>query len=583
MKIMSLKLWFEKLRLAFLRFPFTIAYLFGLAYLLFSNINNWLPDIQPHTWTLFGLGIPMSIAITLYAEQFLNKFSRLAFQLLGLLLLYAFCDFLPDKLIPVYNYQVVSLGLVFLLSASFVSYFKPDNDVQFWEFCKSTIIQLIIAFVFSQVLMLGLSLAVISLKELFDVDIQKNVYANLAVICYVIFGPIYFLMNIPDEIDKQKDIAVFYTFLKILGLYILLPILALYSLILYVYFGQILIKWELPNGWLSTLVTVLSFGGFLTMMILYPLHSEGKPKLVKWFSRYFPLILFPLLVLMFVGIYRRLSDYGITINRSYILLLNLWLFGICHYLFYSKAKHLKWIVISFTAILLLATVGPWSVPTVTKRILTNNLEELFETSEMLENGKLLVDPNQQIDSLTSSKIVETIRYLNYNYGNAPISKFFLYSLEQKSLNQIFAALHLNIPADTTKTTYIYANIKPDYMVEIGRYQYMFDCNFNSGNNLISKNDRFVFTLKGDIVILHDSKNSKYDLAISLKPWLEKIELLTKEHKNNDLSVQDMTVVGNGIRFVVKNLSANYNAATSEYVIENLDVNVFLKSKVVFRR
>jgi len=77
----------------------------------------------------------------------------------------------------------------------------------------------------------------------------------------------------------------------------------------------------------------LALGGFLSMMILYPLRLQSENKVVTYFSKYFPVIIFPLLILMTIGIFRRFDDYGLTINRGYVFLLNLWLYGICIYLF----------------------------------------------------------------------------------------------------------------------------------------------------------------------------------------------------------------------------------------------------------
>jgi len=101
--------------------------------------------------------------------------------------------------------------------------------------------------------MLGLSLAVLSLDELFKVNISDKVYKNLAVICCGLFAPIYFLANVLDENEKRKHKLEFNKFLNIMGLYILLPILAVYVVILYVYLIQIIANGNYPTvgflGW----------------------------------------------------------------------------------------------------------------------------------------------------------------------------------------------------------------------------------------------------------------------------------------------------------------------------------------------
>ncbi|MEI7505031.1 MAG: DUF4153 domain-containing protein, partial [Paludibacter sp.] len=335
MKRLSLKILIEKVRLVTLRFPFTLIFIFGLAYYLMLKINNHDTEIQQRIWAFLSLGIALSILVTLFSEEFKKQIIRIGLNLLSVILLSIYVYWLPEKLLTNHYYQLVIIGLSFILSSFIISFLKKNNDVPFWEFSKNVILQLFISFVFAQVLMSGLSLAILSLKELFGVNIKPEVYGNLAVFCYLIFASIYFLANIPDEIEKRKSEYTFNKFIKILGLYILLPILAIYSLILYVYLAQIILKWELPNGWVSTLISTLGVGGFVCMLILYPLRLENENKIVILFSKYFPLLLLPLLILMSVGIIRRFGDYGLTINRCYVLILNCWLYFISIYLFLS--------------------------------------------------------------------------------------------------------------------------------------------------------------------------------------------------------------------------------------------------------
>ncbi len=70
------------------------------------------------------------------------------------------------------------------------------------------------------------------------------------------------------------------------------------------------------------------------------------------------MIVVPLLVLMTVGIARRISDYGFTVNRAYILLLNLWFYGVYIYLFAVRGRHVKWILISAVVVAFVSRVAP---------------------------------------------------------------------------------------------------------------------------------------------------------------------------------------------------------------------------------
>jgi len=100
---------------------------------------------------------------------------------------------------------------------------------------------------------------------------------------------------------------------------------------------------------------------------------------------------------MSIGIFRRIGDYGITINRCYILLLNIWFYGIYIYLFLTKSQHIKWILMSLVGIALISSIGFWSVAnTVEKYSLTK------DENTMLYNG------------ITETIEIEKGKYLSFN-------------------------------------------------------------------------------------------------------------------------------------------------------------------------
>ena len=579
MKKISIKSWLLKLQIVAQRFPFTLFFILGLSFLFFLEINKLNNDIQPHTWTFFSLGVIVSLAVSLYAEDIKrNKMLWVAIQLVSISVLLIYCYTLPEKFESINYFQSIAIGVSFVLTAFFASFLKKNTDVSFWEFSKTAVMQLVIAFVLSQVLMLGLSLAVLSLQELFHIDIKNEVYQNLAVICYALFAPIYFLSNIPYDTEKYKEEFQFAAFLKILGLYILFPILMLYTLILYVYLAQIIVKWELPNGWVSTLVSVLGLGGFITMFILYPLRKQNTNKWLDFFYRIFPLILFPLLVLMSIGIFRRFSDYGITINRSYVLLLNLWLYLICIYLFITKSNHLKWIVISFSTVLFFASIGPWSVYSITKNKLTNELTELFANAKMLENGKipLKMKTDVQIDSVSQSKMIENIRYLASNYGKKSIQPLFVDSIENKSVNSILNSLNLKYESLFAQQDYVSAFLPSGYQLDIKGYEYLLNINIYRDDQIIFNDENVTVSSKGNKIRIEFKKNKSADIIIDLDTKIKELNLLGQKNENRKFGIKELTIDGKNYRFVISNINAHFLIEKSSFVITECNAQLFYK-------
>lgn len=91
-------------------------------------------------------------------------------------------------------------------------------------------------------------------------------YSNIHVLCYTLFFPFYLLGNIPIASITETKTRSFAQAWKILGLYILLPLLILYGTILYAYLIKIIIQWQLPDGWVSALVSILTIGGTITLL-----------------------------------------------------------------------------------------------------------------------------------------------------------------------------------------------------------------------------------------------------------------------------------------------------------------------------
>jgi len=575
MKKLSFKTWIEKIQLVALRFPSTLFFVEGFTFLLLIQINQLSNNYHERSLTFFALGILLSLSITLFSEGFKNLY-KIGLNLLAICLLLLYCFILPEKFYPVHFYQVISIGIVLSLTAFFVSFLKKENDIPFWEFSKESIIQLIITIIFAQVLMAGLSLAALSLKELFKINIDGKIYGDLAVISYVSFGGIFFLANVPDNTEKQKQIYNFNKFLKVLGLYILLPILAIYSLILYVYLIKILVSWQLPNGYVSKLVSVLGLGGFLTMLIIYPLRLE-KNKVALLLSKYFPVFILPLLILMSVGIFRRLGDYGMTINRLYVLILNIWLYGISIYLFISKANQLKWIVITFASVLFLTSVGPWSVYNITKQTMLKEINQLLSESKLLKNGKVIDNQNSSIKlhPKLSAQLSEDIKYISNNYGIEKLQPFFKNSVKDKKSNDLNKMLGINEIPITDTYFNAWTDKEKAYMIDLKPYKFvLFLPSIKNDKYMILTNSETVVTFSK--MEIHIKLKSRQDsiLTIPLKSKIK--EILKSQKSTTSHPIEEMIITSNNCKLVITSVTGNYYVQNDSIHINNLDALLLLK-------
>ncbi len=576
MKRLSIKELTARLLVVLQRFYLVLIFLIGTALFCIIKINYPEHKLEDSILIFFILTSLFYVPISFLLENNFHKIQRLLLIVIPSLVMGYYCFWLLNLDLPTDRYQVFILGLVFGLFSFVVPFFKKETDMPFWSFTKINVTQIIITVLFASVLFAGLSLAIYSLEVLFKININHKVYENLSVICYVLFGPVYFLSNVPEKTEMNTQDITFDKFFKILGLYIFLPILALYTLILYVYFLQIIIKWELPNGWVSTLVSILGLGGFLCMFILYPLRLQKENKFVNILSKYFPLLLMPLLVLMSVGIFRRLGDYGLTINRCLVLILNLWFYGISVYLFISNAKHLKWIVSSFASVALLMSVGPWSVFSVTKRTMLTEIGQLLNDAKLLKNGKMIDNSKSTIvvDTLTSKRLIEDIKYTFHNYGYTCFEPYFKQEIKKWNASDVIDKLGLKELNRTEK--YFNAHIEDkDEPLNIELFKEFVELNDYDGKkdtllassslNVILKNQVLKITRKG-------SENQMITISLA-----EKLSLLHKTNeKTKAFPIKDMTIQCENYKLVILNVRGNYYAGKDSVTIDAIDAYLFLK-------
>lgn len=365
------------------RFPFTVFSVAGLVLMMMSDINQWELRNNSSLWILFLMSIPATLASSLFTEKKFSKLNSILITLTvyALIVVYSLL-FVKDTMADLERVQhaIIILMLVLL---NFVAPFigsKDENNT--WEFARKSVLQLIISGLFAGILFAGLALATFAVETLFQYKSQGDrLYGNFAVLSFLGFAPLYFLSQIPSVSQLQKLKADFNNVIRFLGLFILQPLVVLYLGIIYVYLFKILFNWELPVGMVSVPVTILGVGAILTFMVLKPLYGNSEYKIVDLFRKIFPYLFLPVLILMSVGIARRIGEYGITYNRLLVMILNLWFYGISLYVIFTKTLKIKHVILSFVAFGLLSCIGPWNVFKMDKKFRVDNVELKIESEK----------------------------------------------------------------------------------------------------------------------------------------------------------------------------------------------------------
>lgn len=345
------------------RFPVTVVFVLALTLYLFHLISIEAKGDEKLFWVTgyyLSTGTLLSLTLHLWCEEVKRNSRKWMIQITMHALLIADTWFLyslsPERSLTEIGIAHAAALFALGLSVFFLSFTQAKNDIPSWNFATSSIGALATSLVIGSIMSGGISLLILSLHTLFGIDVSYKCYLYILTLCNVCLALFLFLGLLPQGKEKHNDRPLPNAFLNSIIHYLFLPLEIGYMIVLYIYAGSILANWELPIGWVSWLVTIMMGGCIIIEFGLYPARMEKEKRADRLIARWLPILALPLLILMTVSIGRRLQDYGITINRLYLLTFNLWCYLVCIGLLTNRARRISWIPISFACIFLLVSI-----------------------------------------------------------------------------------------------------------------------------------------------------------------------------------------------------------------------------------
>ena len=434
MKLPSISQVYLEVRRAARRFPFVLFCALALVITALILIETE-PKQSVGFPILFSamLGLPLLAALALCAEK--RKLSpglSVSTQLLGVLLLVAHGFSVPTSFQHAQadffiRFGLLAAGLVLLVMIA--PYLKKGEMNGFWQYNKTLFFRLFVAAIFSVVLYLGLAIALTALDKLFGVSIPGKRYGELCVLVAGLFAPWFFLAGVPEDLDGLDRIEEYPKGLKIFAQYILLSLVIVYLLILYAYLLKILIQWNWPKGWVSSLILGFSVVSILSLLLMHPIRDRSENAWIRAAGKWLYVVLIPLIVVLFLAVTERIGDYGITESRYAGIALGLWLSAQVIYFLFSKSKSIKFTIGSLCLLAFLMSWGPWGMLSVSQRSQVGRLSRLLTKNGILvndlvhkEHGKVSQEDAQDISSIVS--------YLNEIHGYDAIQPWFADQLKE---------------------------------------------------------------------------------------------------------------------------------------------------------
>ena len=428
----------DRIKKSLMRFPVAYGMLLLLVAVLLTSIL--LPELLTETqfsflWQFSSVGFLIALAMDLLREQkVLPARGWLAEGLVlaawaGLMVWYARHPGIGAV------YGVVSIAVAAVVAGLTVPFWHDREDERFCLGLYDILRDGFSSGLVTGVLLGCLLLLVVLGNFIFggegDVDGLAQVVATLFGLG--LFG-VLFLARIPEPWPSGKG------FSRIVGgaaKWLFQPLLGVYLVTLYIYAIRILVQWKLPDGSISLLITVSMGLMLFVVYVLGPLNRKENPETVQVILRVLPWLMIPLLVLMSVGIVRRISDYGWTVDRVYLALFNLWCYGVCLYLGLTGCRKIRWIPVSFALILFLGSIGPWNVSRMVRKGMVKEVRVLVGDAER----PMTVSQMSQLGPSVSKALQDKLKYLQDNYGSTSIEEFAVlpfnpYSIET-SLHETF--------------------------------------------------------------------------------------------------------------------------------------------------
>tara|TARA_Y100001968_G_scaffold330419_1_gene382229 strand:+ start:2677 stop:4095 length:1419 start_codon:yes stop_codon:yes gene_type:complete len=471
---------------------------------------------------------------------------------------------------------------------------------------------------FSAVLYIGITLALLSINLLFDFDIDEDIYGKIWIIIAGLFNTWFFVSGIPEDIEQLDNLQTYPKGLKIFTQYILLPLLFTYLLILYIYGGKIILLWDWPKGVVSWLISIVATLGILTFLLIYPYGNNKENSWIKKLTLTYYYSLIPLLFLMFAAIWMRVTEYGITINRYIIILLAVWLTVVCIY-FIVKKSNIKFIPTSLAIILTLVSFGPWGIFSLSETSQIKRLENILESNSLLENGKIINEvefdlndlkkdefPNNHLlnDSL-KSEVKSILNYLDDFHDFNKIKPFFSQNIDSlinvknenkegefkyRTINESNAYMlamgleyYFSYSSEEISTEYFYfkssSNKTP---INIANYNLFYEFYFTNYDD-----DYISFNLNNiNYSLSIDNNNSKFTISSNSSSTTinltKKAKDLINTYSENkyDIPLTKMTLIENSELYEYKLVLKEFNLSKKkdEIKIEKLSGYLLIKNK-----
>lgn len=566
------------------RFPITLFIALITAILLiyqnhnYDLVTNETRGLIKRLAMVSALGIPISLCVKMFLERKLELKTpiKIIIYLASLVPLIYFYYVLKDEnIVSITRY--IGFTIAFYLTFTFIPYFYRRNNYEMYVVKLFT--NFFITYLYSLILYGGLAAIIFTIDKLFNINMNGKVYVDMLIFVSAVFAPAYFLSSVPRH-EETIASSSYSKVLSVLIMYIITPIIIAYSAIMYAFFIKIIITGVWPNNLISNLILWYSLISALVIFFIYPLKDINK--FTRNFVIWFPRLILPIIIMMFISMGTRINAYGITEPRYLVMIAGIWVFINMIYVGFSKIKKNILLTISLVIFSIVSVLGPFSSYSLSKSSQNNRFEKILRRNNMIINETVMKNSNgiSENDNRDLTSIIyyfnnhqklKDLKYIPKNFNIDDIEKVFGfkpdYNITENNAGMNNVSYYLN---DTEK------------IFPIQDYTYFVDYN----NYVVKANDNNVVNIsKDDLTIVYSGGGSQLKIMkqnqeiykININEVANKIS--EKSNGKDMRSIGDMTFTDENDKIKIKLVFKNMYGSINSNKMNLLEANFYIFMKL----
>ena len=398
----------------FERFPITIilAFLHFITGIYIAEVRSFQSDefIEVNL-LLFGSIFITAMFEMLYEKYFYKKNRWLVRGIYSVITfavsIIVFVEYLrTNDYYNIYYFTLIPISIVLFLLIPILK--KKENKE---KYLQSVFSNFVITGIFVAVLWIGIEIILTTVNYLFF-NSGDSLFFRLTTYSFwfitEVFGVSLFLSLLKKPDDNLENYEFPFIF-NLLIKFVIIPLIIIYTGVLYIYMAKVLISMHLPKGLISHLVLWYTAFSVAVMILITPFTQ--KDKFFENFKKYFPYFSIPLIFASLFAVFQRTYQYGITENRYYVLISIFWLL-FCMIL-YIRKMNITGIFISLITCLVISVYTPLSAKNVSNFSQSQRLKRMLVKYGALKDGKIS-KITQKLNNSEGSQIYTTIQYISDN-------------------------------------------------------------------------------------------------------------------------------------------------------------------------